>query len=78
MREVVAADLVDEDDVNDHMPTIIEVDVLDDKIAATSLAVRLAHRGKVVSLCGQAQVMTDLLQIVSSASFVLPLCFLQV
>ena len=75
---MVAVELVDEDNVNDHMQTITTVDVLDDKIAATGLAVRLAHRGKVVSLCGQAQVMTDLLQIVSSASFVLPLCFLQV
>ena len=59
---MVAAELVHEGNVNDHMPIATEAVVLDDKIAATRLAVGLAHRGYVVVLRGQARVLTDLLQ----------------
>ena len=44
------------------VPSATEVGVLDDKIAATGLVVGLAHRWYVVALCGQARLMTDLLQ----------------
>ena len=58
VRKMVAAELVGEGNVCHHMP----VDVVDDKIAATGLTVGLVHRGYAVALCGQAQVVTDLLQ----------------
>jgi hypothetical protein len=62
IREVVAAELVDEGNVNVHLPTVVEVDVLDGKIAATCPAIGLLHGRDIVTLCGQACVMTDLLQ----------------
>ena len=37
-------------------------DLVNDKIAATGIAVGLAHRWCVATMCGQARVMTDLLQ----------------
>ena len=77
---MVAAELVDEGSANNHMSSVIEVGVLDDKIAATCLAIGLLHRRKIVPLCGQAQGMADQIcssasKIVSWASFVLPVCF---
>ena len=79
---MVAAELVDEGSVSYRMPTVIEVGVLDDKIAATCLTLGLLHRRNIVPLCGQARVMADQIcssasKIVSWASFVLPVCFLQ-
>jgi hypothetical protein len=69
---VTAAELVGEGNVDNHMPISTEVGVLDDKkIAATGLAVVLARRKDVVALCGQARVMTDLVQRIQ-------VCFLQV
>ena len=44
------------------MPIVTNVVVLDEQIAATGLAIGLAHRRYVVALRGQARVMTDLLQ----------------
>jgi hypothetical protein len=58
VHEVVAAELVDAGNFNDSVPSATEVGV-DDKIAATSLALRADG---VVALCGQARVMADLLQ----------------
>ena len=43
VREMVAAEAVGEGSVNNRMPTVIEVGVLDDKIAATCLAIGLLH-----------------------------------
>jgi len=47
--------------VNNHIPTVTEVGVRDDKIITTNLANGLLHQGDVVELCGQALVMADLL-----------------
>jgi hypothetical protein len=55
---VVAAELVAAGNINDHMPMVTKVGVLDDQITATCLAVGLAHRWYVVALCR----MTDRLQ----------------
>ena len=78
---MVAAELVDEGSVNNHMPTVIEIGVLDDKINTTCLSIGLLHRRNVVSLCGQARVMADLFsasKTVAWVTFVLSVCFLQV
>jgi hypothetical protein len=60
--EVVAAELVGAGNVNDQMPTVTKVGVLDEQITATSLAVGFAQRQYVVALLGQARVMAYLLQ----------------
>jgi len=62
VREMVAADLMRDDSVNNQMPMVTEVGVLDDKITATCLAVGLLHRRNIVAHGGQARVMADLLQ----------------
>ena len=56
---MVAAELVDAGNVNDRVPSATENGVLDDKLAATGLALRTDG---VVALCGQARVMTHLHQ----------------
>ena len=55
------AELLDEGNVDHHIPIATNVGVLDDKVAATGLAVVLAHRWNDVALCVQGRVMTDLL-----------------
>ena len=59
VREMVAAELVDEGSANNHMSSVIEVGVLDDKIAATCLAIGPLLRGNSVPLHGQARVMAE-------------------
>ena len=51
---VVATELVFSFNFHYHMPIATNVGILDEKIAATRLAVGLLHRGNVVPLGGQA------------------------
>ena len=77
VREMVAVELVDEGSVNNHIPAVTEVGVLDGNIAATNLAARLLRRGNIAALRGQAeswQICSSASKIVSWASFVLPVC----
>ena len=62
VREMVAADLMRDDSVNNQMPMVTEVGVLDDKITATCLAVGLLHHRNIVAHGGQARIMADLPQ----------------
>ena len=59
---VVATELVFSFNFHYHMPIATNVGILDEKIAATRLAVGLLHRGNVVPQGGQARCMADLLQ----------------
>ena len=69
-----------ESNVNDHFPIATNVCVLDDKIATIGLAVVLAHRmlWRCVDTPESWQIFSSASKIVLRASFVLPVCFLQV
>ena len=56
-REVFAAELVGAGNVYGQMPIVTNVGVLDEQVAAASLAVRLAHRRYVLAVRGRARVM---------------------
>ena len=58
----LATELVDGGNVNDHLPTVLEVDVLHGKIAATCPANGLLHGRDILALCGKARVVTNFLQ----------------
>ena len=81
VREVTAAEFVRTDNVNKEIPEATEVGVLDDEVAATGLAVALLHRWNVAATGAHARVVADrasAVRMVSCASFLLPVCFLQV
>ena len=48
--------------VNDHMPVTTKIDILDEEVAATGLAVGLPHRRDVASQSDEASFMADRLQ----------------
>ena len=51
-----------EGNVDDQIPMTTNVGILEEKAAATHLAVGLLHRGNVVALVGQVRFIADLLQ----------------
>ena len=51
-----------EGNVDDQIPMTTNVGILEEKAAATHLAVGLLHRGNVVALFGQVRFIADLLQ----------------